>query len=371
MDLTTTAYGTWSGGRFMHFGETLDEERFLNCIRTAYDSGVRTFLTSDVYGAGRADKFLGEALSDKPRDSYCLVGMVGHDFYNAERQGSKGFPRFCDPALRGEDEYADFLKFCTEKSLENCGTDHFDLLMLHNPGERGFSNDKVWEAMETLRSAKLTERLGIAPGPANGFTLDLIHAFEQYGSSIDWAMIILNPNEPWPGQLVLPAAEKFGVDLLTRVVDHGGIFHDDIKPGHELKPGDHRAFRPDGWIEHGNEKMEQMRPIADKYGISMIELACIWNLSQSPVKSVTPTFIQEQNEGARPIEEKIKNFGKLSDIRLTSEEVKMISKIGDNTGCMTLKGASQRHATSERPDEWPMRPELLEVAERYELAGTW
>ena len=29
MDPTTTAYGTWSGGRFMHFGETLTEERFI------------------------------------------------------------------------------------------------------------------------------------------------------------------------------------------------------------------------------------------------------------------------------------------------------------------------------------------------------
>ena len=29
MDLTRTAYGTWSGGRYMHFGEPLSEERFI------------------------------------------------------------------------------------------------------------------------------------------------------------------------------------------------------------------------------------------------------------------------------------------------------------------------------------------------------
>src|SRR4051812_46487098 len=33
MDLTRTAYGTWSGGRFMHFGEPLEEERFLAALR--------------------------------------------------------------------------------------------------------------------------------------------------------------------------------------------------------------------------------------------------------------------------------------------------------------------------------------------------
>ena len=33
MDLTRTAYGTWNGGRFMHFGEALDEARYLAAIR--------------------------------------------------------------------------------------------------------------------------------------------------------------------------------------------------------------------------------------------------------------------------------------------------------------------------------------------------
>ena len=48
MDLTTTAYGTWSGGRFMHFGEQLNDQRFAEVIRFAYEQGVRTFVTADV-----------------------------------------------------------------------------------------------------------------------------------------------------------------------------------------------------------------------------------------------------------------------------------------------------------------------------------
>ena len=101
------------------------------------------------------------------------------------------------------------------------------------------------------RDSGLTDRLGIAPGPANGFTLDIIDCFERYAEAIDWAMLILNPNEPWPGHLVLPAARAHQVDVLTRVVDYGGIFWDDVKPGHTFKPGDHRTYRPAGWVEHG------------------------------------------------------------------------------------------------------------------------
>ena len=84
----------------MHFGEVLDEERYKKCIRVAYDSGIRTFVTADVYGQGKADAVLGEVLSEFPRESYCLVGMLGHDFIDGEREGSKGYPRFTSPSLR-------------------------------------------------------------------------------------------------------------------------------------------------------------------------------------------------------------------------------------------------------------------------------
>src|ERR1051325_5114880 len=117
MDLTRTAYGTWNAGRFMHFGEPLSEERFMELIRLAYDKGIRTFMTADVYGAGAADEMLGRALSGLPRDTYCLVGAVGHDFYEGKRDGSKGFPRFTNPALRGPDKYADYLRMAAEKEL--------------------------------------------------------------------------------------------------------------------------------------------------------------------------------------------------------------------------------------------------------------
>jgi aryl-alcohol dehydrogenase-like predicted oxidoreductase len=371
MDLTTTAYGTWSGGRFMHFGETLSEERYRECIQTAYEAGFRTFVTADVYGNGKADELLGEALAGVDRASYCLVGMLGHDFHEGQRQGNRGYPRFTDPELRGPEGYADYLEMACGKSLEGCRTDHFDLLMLHNPDELGYTSEAVWDGLRGLKEKGMTSRLGIAPGPANGFTLDVIHCLERFGADIDWAMLILNPLEPWPVGLALPACEKHGVKVLTRVVDFGGLFFGDMKAGHHFKPGDHRAYRPEGWVEHGLEKIERMRPIAERHGLTMVQFAAIWNLSQSPVASVVPTFIQEAGEGARPIEERIREFAVMPGLRLSAEEVEEVRAIGDNTGCMTLKGASKRHETSERPDEWPMRGELLELAGRYGLGTDW
>ena len=63
-----------------------------------------------------------------PRDSYCLVGAVGHDFYQGEREGAKGFPRFTDPALRGPSSYASYLRMACERSLERLGVDAFEAI---------------------------------------------------------------------------------------------------------------------------------------------------------------------------------------------------------------------------------------------------
>ena len=117
-------------------------------------------------------------------------------------------------------------------------------------------------------------------------------------------MVILIPLEPWPGELVLDAAAANDVSLITRVVDYGGLFHDDVRPGHAFAEYDHRKFRPDGWVEAGCEKLERMRPYAERHGLSMLQLACQWNLAHPAVRCVAPTLIQESGPDARPIEDK-------------------------------------------------------------------
>ncbi|MEO6873111.1 MAG: aldo/keto reductase [Chthoniobacterales bacterium] len=367
MQLTQTAFGMWSAGRFMHYGEAFDDDRFIGLIRFAYEKGVRTFVTADVYGAGEADTLLGRALDGIARDSYCLVGAVGHDFYEGEREGSKGFRRFTSVALRKPSAFASYLRSATEKSLARCQVDRFDLLLLHNPDATGYTSDAVWKGMEKLKDVGLTNRLGIAPGPANGFTLDLILALERFQGLLEWAMIILNPLEPWPGALSLPAAEKTGVKVLTRVVDYGGLFHDDVKPNHEFTPRDHRGFRPSGWVEAGAEKIEQLRPIAQAHGLTMLQFACAWNLQQTAVEAVVPTMIQEPGSSAKPIEGKIEELAALPKVTFTTEELARIAEIGDNANCMSLKGANPEYSGDVSPDRWGLSKELEAVAKRWAI----
>jgi aryl-alcohol dehydrogenase-like predicted oxidoreductase len=370
-----SAIGTWSGGRFLHFGEAIDEDRLAALLRPG--DGIDTVLTADAYGQGEADTVLGGALTGVAREDYSLVGAVGHDFYEGERNGPKGFPRFTDPALRGPEDYASYLRMATEKSLERVGASSFDLLLLHNPDRIGYTSEVVWDGMAALREAGLAARIGVAPGPANGFTLDLISCLERFGEQIDWAMIILNPLEPWPGELVLDAATRHEVKVITRVVDYGGLFWDDLRPGMELSKTDHRGFRPAGWIEAGLEKLGRLRPFAERAELTPMGLACQWNLAHPAVECVAPTLIQEVGPEARTIESERAELAAIpAEPRLSAADVAAIREIGDNTGRMALKGANPSFEGSEQPDRWSLSPELVEVGGRWgidperDLAGS-
>jgi aryl-alcohol dehydrogenase-like predicted oxidoreductase len=351
----------------MHFGRPLDDERLAALLRPGDDIG--TVLTADAYGAGEADRLLGRALTGLDRDAYTLVGAVGHDFYEGEREGAKGFPRFTDPRLRGPEAYGDYLRMAAERSLERLGVDAFDLLLLHNPDRAGYTSDAVWDGMAALRDAGLTRELGVAPGPANGFTLDLIACFERFGELLDWAMVILSPMEPWPGSLCLEAARRHGVRVITRVVDYGGLFWDDVLPGHAFAERDHRLFRPQGWIEAGRERLERMRPVAGRHGLTPLQLSCAWNLAHAPVGCVVPTLIQEVGgDGVRPVEDKRAELAAVpSPSPLSEAEVAELRAIGDNTGSMLLKGATPDHDGPPLADRWSVDDELAALASRWAI----
>jgi Ser/Thr protein kinase RdoA (MazF antagonist) len=115
--------------------------------------------------------------------------------------------------------------------------------------------------------------------------------------------------------------------------------------------------------------MEEMRPIAERADLTMIQLACQWNLAHQAVACAAPTLIQESGPHARPIEDKRAELAALpAEVRLTDGEVEQIRAIGDNTGCMALKGASPEYSGAPRPDRWELDPELEELAGRWGIA---
>jgi hypothetical protein len=56
-----------------------------------------------------------------------------------------------------------------------------------------------------------------------------------------------------------------------------------------------------------------------------------------------------------------------AELRLSLADVDAIRAIGDNTGCMSLKGASPQHDGEERPDRWQLDERLETVARRWRI----
>jgi hypothetical protein len=98
--------------------------------------------------------------------------------------------------------------------------------------------------MAALRGAGL-RAAGVAPGPANGFTLGVIDCPGRLALLIDWAMVIRRPAQPWPGTRPTPrrAADRRHP---ARGV-HCGALLGRRAPTAAFAEHDHRAFGPDGW----------------------------------------------------------------------------------------------------------------------------
>jgi len=160
------------------------------------------------------------------------------------------------------------------------------------------------------------------------------------------------------------------VRLITRVVDYGGVFHDDVRPGHVFPDYDHRRFRPGGWVEDGVGKLELMRPYAERHGMTMLQLACVWTLAQPAVACVAPTLIQEAASGPRPpraVEDKRAELAAVPALAgsLSAQELEEIAAIGRNANCMALKGGSSEHEGDPLPDRWELDERLGQVAARW------
>jgi hypothetical protein len=139
-----------------------------------------------------------------------------------------------------------------------------------------------------------------------------------------------------------------------------------VLPGHGFDAHDHRGFRPAGWVEAGRERLERVRPIADRHGLTPLQLACVWNLAHEPVECVAPTLIQESGRDSKPIERKREELAAVpAEPVLTEQEVAEIRAIGDNRGSMLLKGATPDHEGDERPDRWALDAKQAELAARW------
>jgi aryl-alcohol dehydrogenase-like predicted oxidoreductase len=113
--LWTISTGWW--GQFT-------EGEAIALMHKALDLGITLFDAADTYGNGLSEELIAKAFP-KQRDQIVIATKVGYNFYDHgnERRGQREIP---------QDFSVSFIREAVEKALKRLGTDHIDILQLHN-----------------------------------------------------------------------------------------------------------------------------------------------------------------------------------------------------------------------------------------------
>ena len=157
------------------------------------------------------------------------------------------------------------------------------------------------------------------------------------------------------------------MSLITRVVDYGGLFHGDLAARPRLRAQRPPGVPPAGWVAEGHGSWADAS-LCERHGLTVLQLACQWNLAHALCAACAPTLTQESGPEARPIEEKRAELAALPRAGRWTAGGDELRAIGDNAGSMALKGANPAHEGDSQPDRWGLDEQLQRLAERWDIA---
>ncbi|WP_055711209.1 aldo/keto reductase [Streptomyces torulosus] len=165
VEVTELSYGAAGMGNL--YRPVADEEAAA-AIDAAWDAGIRTFDTAPHYGLGLSERRLGEALRDRPRDTYTVSTKVGRLLVPADADGDGDGDDlangFAVPATlrRVWDFSADGVRRSLEASLDRLGLDRVDIVLLHDPDDHAEQAlDEAYPALERLRGEGVVGAIGV------------------------------------------------------------------------------------------------------------------------------------------------------------------------------------------------------------------
>src|SRR5206468_1240958 len=104
---------------------------------------------------------------------------------------------------------------------------------------------------------------------------------------------VYNLFEQNPGREFSEVGTAYKAGVLARVHDNSSILKDIVKLDTTIAQNDHRKFRDQSWKIYGLKKLELVRPLAQRHGMTVHQLACKWLVQQPALTSITGTFLNE------------------------------------------------------------------------------
>jgi aryl-alcohol dehydrogenase-like predicted oxidoreductase len=263
-ELSVIGYGAWEAGG-QHWGPNPSDDIVIEAMHAAVEAGINWIDTAEVYGQGVSERLVGRAIAGH-HDEVLIASKV------APQPEGTGF--------RPEQVAA-----ACDASLARMGIGHIDLYQLHWPDETGVPIEETWGAMVELERAGKIRALGVS-----NFDRDLIERCEAIrhvdGLQPEFSMLVLEDRSliRWCGEqgIGVVSYSPLAAGVLTGAVTAETTFGEgDWRGGAWWEAED---FAPDE-LARRLEVVEAMRPIAERVGCSLAQLALAWNLSQPGVTS--------------------------------------------------------------------------------------
>jgi aryl-alcohol dehydrogenase-like predicted oxidoreductase len=291
--ISSIIMGTWQAGKEMWVG--IDDSETIKALRTAFEAGITTIDTAEYYGHGHSERVIGKALADV-RDQLVYATKV--------------FPNH----LKSDQ----VIEAC-HRSLKNLKTDYIDLYQIHWPagswGTESVPVEETMGAMNDLKERGLIRAIGVS-----NFSRAQLEEAAEYGR-ID----SLQPPYSLFWRQVEKDARPYCVENTITVLAYSsmaqGLLTGKFGSNHKFAEGDHRSrnklFKPDNY-QRVQQALEKLRPIAERYGISLGQLALGWLIVQPNTCAIA---------GARTAEQ-VEQNAKAGEILISPSDLEEIDQIG-------------------------------------------
>jgi methylglyoxal reductase len=314
VEASVVGVGAWAIGGWMWGGA--DDAESVRAIHAAIDAGVNLIDTAPVYGFGHSEEVVGKAIQDR-RDKVVLAtkcGLVWHEErgefffasdekHPAEEGRIKVYRYLAPDTIRREVEW----------SLNRLGTDRIDLLQTHWQD----STTPIAESMHTLMELKKEGKIR-AIGCSNA-TAGQMEEYQAAGQ-LDVDQELFSMLDRKQQHANLPYCAKHKIAFLAYSPLAQGLLSGKIGPGRIFHNGDQRRVKP-RFASENREKIQRLlglfRPIAERHGVSLGQLAVAWTVSQT---GCTHALV-----GVRTPRQAVEN-AKAGAVELSLEELQFMEK---------------------------------------------
>lgn len=285
--------GTWQAGKNMWVG--IEDRQIIAAIRAAFEAGITTFDTAEVYGDGYSERILGQALAPFRQDAVVATKVFSNHL-----------------------SYEAVLAAC-DGSLRNLKTDFIDLYQIHWPA--GTWNTPKVPVEETMRALVHLRKQGkirtIGVSNFSKTQLEEAQACDRVDSiqppySLFWRHV---------ERETAPFCVANEISILAYSPLAQGLLTGKFGAGHRFEDGDHRSrnrlFQPDHF-RRVLDAVDRLRPIAQRHEISLAQLALAWLIAQPQTSAIV---------GVRSPDQICDNAG-ATGVTLSPEELNEIDAIG-------------------------------------------